>query len=184
MPDFARLRLLRGAAIVPVLIFAGLILSACGVLDRGMFWALTGESPAGAVKKGAEDAARTQSPPEGPILGSAEPAAPKEGKGHDDRRAALLVIPFDQPRADTRQALSDLVGPILARDPEASFELVAVTPGAPEPAHAESASRESRHAAEGVLIALVAAGLAAERVGLSARSDPEITRSELRLYRR
>ena len=179
MPNLTTLCLPRNAVIVAVLILSG-----CGVIDRGVFWVLTGESPATAAEKDAEASAKTRTPPDGPILGPDERGAPNGAKGLGDRRTPLIVIPFDQPRADYQQALSDLVGRILEYDPMATFELVTVVPGAPDPERAESASGESRHAAEGVLITLIAAGLAADRVGLSARSDPEITRSELHLYRR
>ncbi len=184
MPEPTRLRPPRAAAFVPVLILSGLILSGCGLVDKGVFWALTGETQAGAAERGAEVMVKTRTPPDGPVLGSEEKGAPNRAKGRDHRRAPLLVIPFDQPRADYQQALSDLVVRILTRDSEAVFELVTVTPGATDPERAESASGESRHAAEGVLITLIAVGLSADRVGLSARSDPAIARSELRLYRR
>ncbi len=118
-------------------------------------------------------------------LPAASPAAAPSGRGGDlaaaDRRP-LVVIRFDRADVPYQQALYDAVSRALGRHPQATFDIVAVTPSQGTPAeNALNASRAKRHA-DDVLRTLAEMGLSVDRVDLSSTTSADAATSEVRVY--
>ncbi len=94
----------------------------------------------------------------------------------------LVVIRFDKPDVDFQQAVYQSVSEALEKYPNAKFELVAVAPGAGNPARKAIESTRSRRNAERVLRTLTGMGLGAERVELSSMVNDNIQTNEVHLY--
>ncbi|MCB1538675.1 MAG: hypothetical protein KDJ49_06870 [Alphaproteobacteria bacterium] len=94
----------------------------------------------------------------------------------------LVVIRFDRPDVDFQQAVYQSVSEALERYPNARFELVAVAPGAGNPARKAIESTRSRRNAEKVLRTLTQMGLPAERIDLSAMTNDNAQTNEVQLY--
>ena len=111
-------------------------------------------------------------------------AAPSGSGGNlaaADRRP-LVVVRFDRADVPYQQALYNAVSRALERHPQATFELVAVTPSQGTPAeNALNASRAKRHA-DDVLRTLAEMGLSANRVNLSSMTSPDAVTSEVHVY--
>jgi TolA-binding protein len=99
-------------------------------------------------------------------------------------RRPLVVIRFDRPNVAYEQALYGAVSRALERNPEAMFDLVAVTPTAGGQAKAAVNSNKSRRSAEGVLRSLVEMGLPPSRVVMSSASSGTAQANEVHLYLR
>ncbi len=110
-------------------------------------------------------------------------AAPSGGGGFATaNRRPLVVIRFDRPDVPYQQALYNAVSRALERRPQATFELVAVTPSRGTSAdNALNASKVKRHA-DDVLRTLTEMGLPANRVNLSATTNAETTANEVHIY--
>ena len=105
-----------------------------------------------------------------------------DGKLAAADRRPLVVIRFDRADVPYRQALYDAVSRALERHPQATFELVAVTPSQGTPAeNALNASRAKRYA-DDVLRTLTEMGLSADRVDLSSMTSSDAATSEVRVY--
>ncbi len=96
----------------------------------------------------------------------------------------LVVIRFDRKNVDYQQALYTAVNRAISRQPNAVFDLVAVTPSGGSAARLSMNSNSARRSAEEVLRALSDMGLPAERVRLSAMSSGEASTNEVRIYLR
>jgi len=94
----------------------------------------------------------------------------------------LVVIKFDRPDVDFQQAVYQSVSEALEKYPNAKFELVAVAPGAGNPARKAIEATRSRRNAEKVLRTLTGMGLGSERVDLSAMTNDNIQTNEVHLY--
>jgi len=94
----------------------------------------------------------------------------------------LVVVRFDRPDVDFQQAVYQSVSDALEKYPNAKFELVAVAPGAGNPARKAIESTRSRRNAERVLRTLTQMGLGAERIELSAMTNENIQTNEVHLY--
>lgn len=94
----------------------------------------------------------------------------------------LVVVRFDRPDVDFQQAVYQSVSDALEKYPNAKFELVAVAPGAGNPARKAIESTRSRRNAERVLRTLTQMGLGAERIELSAMTNDNIQTNEVHLY--
>ena len=94
----------------------------------------------------------------------------------------LVVVRFDRPDVDFQQAVYQSVSDALEKYPNAKFELVAVAPGAGNPARKAIESTRSRRNAERVLRTLTQMGLGAERIDLSAMTNENIQTNEVHLY--
>ncbi len=119
-------------------------------------------------------AARAAPAPAAPSMSSAAPDA------RTDPRRALVVIRFDRPDVDYQQALYTAVNGALQRQPEASFDLVAVS-STGDAARAALDANTARRNAQAVLRSLVDMGLPPDRVALSATTSPS-GGNEVRLY--
>jgi hypothetical protein len=94
----------------------------------------------------------------------------------------LVVIRFDRPNIDFQQALYNAVSRALERKPNASFDLVAVSPKRGSPAQAAINSTHSKRNAESVLRTLADMGLPANRVKLSSRSSQDVESNEVQIF--
>lgn len=96
------------------------------------------------------------------------------------RGRPLVVIRFDRSNVDYQSTLYSVINRALEREPNAAFDLVAVTPtrNAGQP----SATTQARRNAEGVLRSLTGMGLPASRINLSATSSNEAQSNEVQVY--
>lgn len=94
----------------------------------------------------------------------------------------LVVIRFDRPNIEFQQALYNAVSRALERKPNASFDLVAVSPKRGSPAQAALNSTQSKRNAESVLRTLADMGLPANRVKLSSRSSQDVESNEVQIF--
>jgi len=110
------------------------------------------------------------------------PAQPGGAAGLVGRTPPLVVIRFEDPNVKYDQALYTAVNKALERRPNAAFDLVAVAPGLGSPSQVALASSKSRRDAEGVLRTLTNMGLPADRMSLSATTNPNGQVSEVHVY--
>jgi hypothetical protein len=97
-------------------------------------------------------------------------------------RRPLVVIRFDRPNVDYKQALYNAVSRALQRRPQSGFDLVAVAPNAGTPAQVTVASNRSKRNAEDVLRSLSEMGLPLDRVRLSAMVSNQADSNEVHIY--
>lgn len=137
--------------------------------------AVQGVAPAAGPRQPAS-ASFSATPPAAPAAPvTAAPASPAPNR-------PLVVIRFDRPNVTYEQALYTAVSRALERRPEASFDLVAVTPNRGSPGEAAVASTSSRRNAESVLRSLSEMGLPLDRVRLSATTSTVAAANEVHLY--
>ena len=99
-----------------------------------------------------------------------------------NRGRPLVIIRFNQPNINYEQALYTAVNKVLQNQPNATFELVAVSSVNGGTAKAALNANETRRNAQNVLRSLVDMGLPPGRVSLSATSSS--SGNEVRLYLR
>jgi hypothetical protein len=99
-----------------------------------------------------------------------------------NRGQPLVIIRFNQPNVNYEQALYTAVNKVLQSQPNATFELVAVSSVSGGTAKAALNANETRRNAQNVLRSLVDMGLPPGRVSLSATSSS--SGNEVRLYLR
>ncbi len=104
----------------------------------------------------------------------AAPTAAPPGAGIAGGRP-FVVIRFDRPDVEYRQALYEAVSKALERRPTAAFDLVAV-------AGVEGNGAAAQQNAEEVLRALNEMGLPPDRIALSAATSQQATGNEVHLY--
>jgi len=90
----------------------------------------------------------------------------------------LLVIAFDKPNVAYEQALYTAVSRAIERKPNATFDLVAITPAGQPPL----AASQARKNAEQVVRSLTNMGLPANRVRLSSSTSAEARAAEVHLF--
>jgi hypothetical protein len=112
--------------------------------------------------------------PSSPIAASA--AAGTEG------RRPLVVIRFDRARVDYQQALYTAVSRALERRPDASFDLVAVSPSRGNAAQVTLNSANAKRNAESVMRSLTEMGLPASRVQLQSTTSTQTQNTEVHVY--
>ena len=97
-------------------------------------------------------------------------------------RLPLVVIRFDQPNVEYQGALYAAVSQAIERRPSALFDVVAVTPNRGGPSEVASSSGAAKKSAEKVMRALLAMGLPATRLNLSASTSEQALANEVRVY--
>ncbi len=112
---------------------------------------------------------------------SAPAVAPAQVSGAAAARP-LVVIRFDRIDVDYEQPLFTALNEALTRRPQASFELVAVTPQQGTPAQVALNASASRRNAEDVLRTLSEMGLPRDRVGVTSSSSAEALTSEVHVF--
>lgn len=115
-------------------------------------------------------------------LPSSPIAASSGGLASTDGRRPLVVIRFDRARVDYQQALYTAVSRALERRPDASFDLVAVSPTRGNAAQVTLNSANAKRNAESVLRSLTEMGLPVSRVQLSATTSGQAQNSEVHVY--
>lgn len=96
------------------------------------------------------------------------------------RGRPLVVIRFDRANVDYQSTLYSVINRALEREPNAAFDLVAVTPA--KNAGQAGATTQARRNAEGVLRSLTGMGLPASRINLSATSSGDTQSNEVQIY--
>jgi len=94
----------------------------------------------------------------------------------------LVVIRFDRPDVPYQRALYTAVSRALDRKPDATFQLVAVSPQAGSPARNALNKTAAKRNAEGVLRALADMGLPGHKVSLSATTSSDAENNEVRIF--
>ncbi len=97
-------------------------------------------------------------------------------------RRPLVVIRFDRQNVAYEQALYSAVSRALERRPNATFELVAVSPATGDNARRALDANQARRNAEAVLRTLQSMGLPAQRVNISAQTSAQAQNNEVHLY--
>jgi len=98
------------------------------------------------------------------------------------QRRPLVIIRFDRPDVNYKQALYTAVSQALEKYPAAKFDLVAVSTSEGNPAQLALASTEARKNGEAVLRSLTQMGLPLERIRLNAANSKTVSNSEVHLY--
>jgi hypothetical protein len=94
----------------------------------------------------------------------------------------FVTIRFDRPNPDYKQALYDAVSQVLARRPNAGFDLVAVTPEGGGAAQMALNTAQSQRNADEVRRSLISMGVSPDRVSLTSATSPIAQVNEVRLY--
>jgi hypothetical protein len=110
----------------------------------------------------------------------AEPAAAPFTAVSSD--AALVTIRFDKPNVNYEGALYAAVKSALDRSPDASFDVVAVSPSGSTPGQQALSASTARRNAEQVLRSLSNMGLPAGRVRLSASTSATARTGEVQVF--
>lgn len=97
-------------------------------------------------------------------------------------RQPLIVIRFDQPDVRYEQAVTEAVSAVLDQRPDASFDLVAVSPSRGGAAQVALESTKIRGQTEAVMGVLVDMGLPPSRIAMLARTSPSAAANEVHLY--
>jgi hypothetical protein len=97
-------------------------------------------------------------------------------------RRPLVIIRFDRKNVAFEQALYNAVSRALERQPNTSFELVAVAPASGGAARVALNSNKARRNAEKVMRALQRMGLPPQRIAVSAKTSQAAQLNEVHLY--
>jgi hypothetical protein len=126
-----------------------------------------------------EDAVKSGSttPPGAP---RSSPSAPERVNTID--RQPLVTIRFYGSNVPYEKALDNAVRLALERRPDVMFDLVAVAPQQDDPSQTALHSESAKRNAEKVYRSLTSAGLAPERVSLSATTSANVQTDEVQIY--
>ena len=94
----------------------------------------------------------------------------------------LVVIRFDRPNVPYQRALYTAVSRALDRKPDATFQLVTVSPQSGTPARTALNKTAAKRNAEGVLRALADMGLPGHKISLSSTTSTEAENNEVRIF--
>lgn len=106
-------------------------------------------------------------------------AAPQQGGGP---RRPLVVIRFDNPSVEYEQALYSAMKGALDRKPDATFELVAVSPTRGPVGQSALKSAAAKRHADQVMRSLTNMGLPATRINTSASQSDAAETNEVHIY--
>ncbi|MGH6829370.1 MAG: hypothetical protein ACREFW_10745 [Rhizomicrobium sp.] len=96
----------------------------------------------------------------------------------------LVVVRFDRPNVDYQQILYTALNQALQARPDASFEVVAVSPTRGNAASVQLAQTAARRHAQDVLRSMTDMGVPASRVKVASATDPAASSSEVRVFAR
>jgi hypothetical protein len=94
----------------------------------------------------------------------------------------LVIIRFDRPDVPYQQVLYTAVKRALERRPNATFDLVAVSPNRDDEAQLKTVTNRAERDAEDVFRTLSSMGLPPERVRMSAMTSSEVATNEVRIF--
>ena len=127
----------------------------------------------------------------GELLGSSlanRAYAPRNNSSMNNRldpvsnRSPLVVIRFDRPNIQYKQALYTAVNQALKRRPDAGFDIVAVTAAQGSSARITVESNKAKRNAEAVLRSLSEMGLPLDRVRLSSKTSRSARSNEVHVF--
>ena len=127
----------------------------------------------------------------GELLGSSlanRAYAPRNNSSMNNRldpasnRSPLVVIRFDRPNIQYKQALYTAVNQALKRRPDAGFDIVAVTAAQGSSARITVESNKAKRNAEAVLRSLSEMGLPLDRVRLSSKTSRSTRSNEVHVF--
>jgi len=113
---------------------------------------------------------------------SAAPAATGRAGVPLSSRRPLVVIRFDRPNVEYKQALYTAVNRALQRRPDAGFDIVAVASGQGSTAQVTVESNKAKRNAEAVLRSLSEMGLPLQRVRLSSTASRDARTNEVHVF--
>lgn len=119
---------------------------------------------------------------EAAVLGAESGVSAAPATAAADNREALVVIRFDRPDVDYKQALYTAVSQALERRPSAQFDVLAISPNRGSPAEIALGSNTAKRNAQDVLQALTEMGLPVSRINLSATTNPNVVSNEVRIF--
>jgi hypothetical protein len=119
--------------------------------------------------------------PGGPAAGFQVTSTPRPGYAPQGLRP-LVVIRFDRPDVEYRQALYSALTQALERAPNAHVDVVAVTPTGPNAADNARNANQAKRQANDVMQKITEMGLPASRVSLAATSSPQAASNEVHVY--
>jgi hypothetical protein len=96
--------------------------------------------------------------------------------------AALVTIRFDHPDVSYQQILYTALAQALQTRPNASFDVLAVSPTRGTAAAVQLAQTEAQRHAQSVMRSMTDMGVPATRLSVSSTTDPAIGSSEVRVY--
>ncbi|HET8727183.1 MAG TPA: hypothetical protein VFO41_06695, partial [Alphaproteobacteria bacterium] len=102
------------------------------------------------------------------------------GPAGNDR--PLVIIRFDRPDVEYRQAVYQAVSQALEVRPDAGFGLVALSPAEGNPASTARSANEARKSAEDVMRTLVTLGLPSDRMTLSSSRSDDVAGPEVHIF--
>lgn len=94
----------------------------------------------------------------------------------------LVIIRFDRPDVPYQQVLYTAVKRALERRPDATFDLVAVSPTSDDDRQLKTATDRAERDAQDVLRTLSSMGLSPERVRLSAMTSSEVATNQVQIF--
>ena len=98
------------------------------------------------------------------------------------QRLPLVVIRFDRPDVEYKQALYNAVSRAIEHRPSVLFDVVAVTPNKGWPSNVAVSTGAAKKSAEKVMRSLIAMGLPATRLNLSSSTSDNAFGDEVRIY--
>jgi hypothetical protein len=115
-----------------------------------------------------------------PASASTARRASASATGHSQR--PLVIIRFDRPDVPYQQVLYTAVKRALERRPNATFDLVAVSPNRDDEAQLKTVTNRAERDAEDVFHTLSSMGLPPERVRMSAMTSSEVATNEVQIF--
>lgn len=100
----------------------------------------------------------------------------------DDASRALVVIRFDRPNVSYERALYSAMSKALERRPDASFSIVAISPGRGNPAAQALGANNARKYADQVYRSLTDMGLPPSRITLTEQQSATVENNEVRVF--
>ena len=110
------------------------------------------------------------------------PGGPQAPRGSHDSGRPLVVIRFDRNNVNYQHAVYQAVSQALDRYPQASFDVVAVSPNGSNPAEGALASEQAKRNADAVARTLAQMGLPTGRIQMSAITSSAANSTEVRIY--
>ena len=111
-------------------------------------------------------------------------APPGDSGTHGNRESGrpLVVIRFDRQNVNYQHAVYQAASQALDRYPQASFDVVAVSPNGANAAEGALATEDAKRNADGVARTLNEMGLPSNRITMSATTSSAATTTEVRVY--
>ena len=110
------------------------------------------------------------------------PGGSQAAHGSHDSGRPLVVIRFDHSNVNYQHAVYQAVSQALDRYPQASFDVVAVSPNGSNPAEGALASEDAKRNADAVARTLAQMGLPTGRIQMSAITSTAASSTEVRIY--